>query len=65
WTFFIKNNGTEYGKITKKWSGLLKESFTEADNFGVVFPEEWDVKVKALFLGAVFLIDFVHFEKDV
>ena len=65
WTFFIKNSGTEYGKITKKWSGLLKESFTEADNFGVVFPEEWDVKVKALFLGAVFLIDFVHFEKDV
>ena len=65
WTFFIKNNGTEYCKITKKWSGLLKESFTEADNFGVVFPEEWDVKVKALFLGAVFLVDFVHFEKDV
>ena len=31
---------------------------------GVVCTEEWDVKVKALFLGAVFLIDFVHFEKD-
>jgi hypothetical protein len=24
--------------------------------------KEWDVKLKALFLGAVFLIDFVHFE---
>ncbi len=62
WTFQIKNNGVEYGKITKKWSGLLKEGFTDADNFGVMFPAEWDTKLKALFLGAVFLIDFVHFE---
>ncbi len=63
WTFQIRNDGVEYGKITKKWSGLLKEGFTDADNFGVMFPAEWDVKLKALFLGAVFLIDFVHFEK--
>ena len=62
WTFQIKNEGIEYGKITKKWSGLLKEGFTDADNFGVMFPVDWDVKLKALFLGAVFLIDFVHFE---
>ena len=62
WTFQIKKDGNEYGKITKKWSGLLKEGFTDADNFGVMFPAEWDVKLKALFLGAVFLIDFVHFE---
>jgi hypothetical protein len=63
WTFQIINDGIEYGKITKKWSGLLKEGFTDADNFGVMFPAEWNVKLKALFLGAVFLIDFVHFEK--
>ena len=44
WTFFIKHNGIAYGKITKKWSGLLKESFTEADNFGVVFPESGMLK---------------------
>ena len=62
WTFKIRNGADEYGKITKKWSGLLKEGFTDADNFGVTFPAEWDVKSKALFLGAVFLIDFVHFE---
>lgn len=62
WTFVIKKDGAEFGKITKKWSGLLKESFTDADNFGVEFPSTWDVKLKALFLGAVFLIDFVHFE---
>lgn len=62
WTFQIKNDGVEHGKITKKWSGLLKEGFTDSDNFGAMFPVEWDVKLKALFLGAVFLIDFVHFE---
>ena len=62
WTFQIRDGEVEYGKITKKWSGLLKEGMTDADNFGVMFPAKWDVKLKALFLGAVFLIDFVHFE---
>lgn len=62
WTFQIRNDGVEYGKITKQWSGLLTEGFTDADTFGVMFPAEWDVRLKALFLGAVFLIDFVHFE---
>ena len=62
WTFEIKKGVDQYGKITKKWSGLLKEGFTDADNFGVTFPGKWDKKIKALFLGAVFLIDFVHFE---
>ena len=40
----------------------MKEGVTDADNFGVMFPADWDVESKALFLGAVFLIDFVHFE---
>ena len=62
WTFIIRDDNREYGKITKEWSGLLKESFTDADNFGVTFPEDWNVAKKGLFLGAVFLIDFVHFE---
>lgn len=62
WTFQIRKDGVECGKITKKWSGLMKEGFTDADSFGVVFPSDGDVESKALFLGAVFLIDFVHFE---
>jgi uncharacterized protein YxjI len=63
WTFQIKKHGEELGKITKKWSGLLKESFTDADNFGITFPGGIDVNQKATFLGALFLIDFVHFER--
>jgi uncharacterized protein YxjI len=62
WTFQIKKNDVELGKITKKWSGLLKEGFSDADNFGVMFPAQWEIEKKALMLGAVFLIDFVHFE---
>lgn len=63
WTFEIRDDsGKEYGRISKKWSGLLKEGFTDAENFGVLFPREWPPERKALFLGAVFLIDFVHFE---
>jgi len=64
WTFQIKKGGLELGKITKKWSGLVKESFTDADNFGITFPEGIDLSQKAVLLGAVFLIDFIHFENS-
>ena len=63
WTFKIYQNGMENGKITKKWSGLFKEVFSKADDFGVEFPNKADITQKALLMGAVFLIDFVHFEK--
>jgi uncharacterized protein YxjI len=63
WTFIIRSSGREIGKITKKWSGFLKEMFTSADNFGVTFPADLDITQKSLLLGAVFLIDFVHFER--
>ena len=57
----------------------MKEAFTDADNFGVNFPVDLDVKVKskqltggitctfqikATLMAAVFLIDFMYFEKD-
>ena len=44
------------GRVTKQWSGLVKEAFTDADNFGISFPIDLDVNVKATLLGAVFLI---------
>ncbi len=64
WTFEILEHDTEIGKITKKWSGLLQEGFTDADNFGVSFSFNLPVNQKAILLGAVFLIDFVHFEEN-
>ena len=62
WTFSILEGGRQRGMIQKKWTGLAKETFTDADNFGVTFPSDWPVERKTLALGAVFLIDFVHFE---
>ncbi|XP_014278612.1 phospholipid scramblase 2-like isoform X2 [Halyomorpha halys] len=56
-------DGEVVGKITKQWSGLLKEMFTDADNFGITFPMDLDVKLKAVMLGACFLIDYMFFEK--
>lgn len=46
----------EVGKVTKQ------ENFTVADDFGISFPMDLDVKVKATLLGALFLIDFMYFE---
>lgn len=62
WTFNIISGGQEVGKITKKWSGGMKEVFTDSDNFAVHFPNGASEAQKAVLLGAVFLIDFVHFE---
>eukprot|EP00727_Mastigamoeba_balamuthi_P012879 m51a1_g8213 putative phospholipid scramblase 2-like (232) ;mRNA; r:71929-73608 len=51
------------GRITKKWSGAFKELFTDADNFFVEFPADATGKRRMLLLGALFLIDFLYFEK--
>ena len=64
WTFEIRAGGIEVGAIRKKWSGLGKEISTDADNFGVQWPADLDVNSKAILLGAVFLIDFAHFEDN-
>ena len=62
WTFKIRVNGVECGAIKKQWSGLLKEAFSDADNFGVEFGPQVAPDLRTICLGATFLIDFVHFE---
>uniref|UniRef100_A0A672FNZ9 Phospholipid scramblase n=1 Tax=Salarias fasciatus TaxID=181472 RepID=A0A672FNZ9_SALFA len=58
-----KDSDKVIGRISKQWSGLLKEVFTDTDNFGIQFPLDLDVKMKAVLVGACFLIDFMFFEK--
>ncbi|KAJ8342986.1 hypothetical protein SKAU_G00329140 [Synaphobranchus kaupii] len=58
-----KDGSQSIGRISKQWSGLLREAFTDADNFGIQFPMDLDVKIKAVLMGACFLIDFMFFEK--
>uniref|UniRef100_A0A1B6E985 Phospholipid scramblase n=1 Tax=Clastoptera arizonana TaxID=38151 RepID=A0A1B6E985_9HEMI len=50
------------GKISKQWSGLARELFTDSDYFGITFPMNLDVKMKAVMLGTCFLIDYMFFE---
>ncbi|EGK97277.1 AGAP005498-PC [Anopheles gambiae str. PEST] len=57
-------DGTEVGKVTKQWTGFVQEHFTDADNFGINFPMDLDVRVKATMLGALFLIDYMYFESS-
>jgi hypothetical protein len=64
WTFRIRKHGQECGLIRKKWSGLRKEMLTDADSFGIEFPPGISGALKAVFLGAVFLLDFAHFEDN-
>lgn len=47
---------SKIGKISKQWTGLLREAFTDSDNFGIQFPMDLDVKMKAVMIGACFLI---------
>lgn len=64
--FPVRPIGSEkiIANINKQWSGLAREFFTDSDNFGVTFPMDLDVKLKATLMGAVFLIDFMYFEKS-
>ncbi|XP_034657037.1 phospholipid scramblase 2 isoform X1 [Drosophila subobscura] len=60
----VSLTGERIGKISKQWSGLAREIFTDADFFGISFPLDLDVRMKAVLLGATFLIDAMFFEKS-
>jgi uncharacterized protein YxjI len=64
WTFKIQPAGTEQelGLIQKKWSGLVKEAFTDADNFWIEYEAVTDPQLRAVLFAATALIDIVHFE---
>ncbi len=66
WTFEVRMPGSEQcvGLVQKKWSGLAKEMFTEADNFWVEMDRIPDPKLRAMLFAATVLIDIVHFERS-
>ena len=65
WTFkiLVPGQAQEVGLIQKKWSGLGKEMFTQADNFWIEFGAVTDPRLRALLFSATVLIDVVHFER--
>ena len=65
WTFKIRDSSEkEIGEISKNWGGILKEAFTDADKFSVLFEHLDDLK-KAIAFGAAISIDFDFFEDNV
>ena len=63
WTFEIKLGERTIGTVQKKWSGLGKELFSDADNFGIDLSSIDDPTLKSLAFAAIVLIDVVHFER--
>ncbi|XP_014440834.1 phospholipid scramblase 2-like [Tupaia chinensis] len=50
------------GNVSKHCPGFVTGLLTDVDKFGIQFPFDLDVKIKALMLGASFLIDYMYFE---
>ncbi|KAK4878038.1 hypothetical protein RN001_010544 [Aquatica leii] len=59
------DGANEVGKISKRWSGYANENSAKMDVFGISFPMDLDVRMKAVMLGACFLIDMMYFEQSV
>lgn len=66
WTFPILNKmGNRVGVITKKWQGVLKEVFTDADAFYIdLYAPELTSEQKILLLVSGISIDFDFFEQN-
>lgn len=50
------------GQIARIWSGCIKESVSDADNYVVAFPQDANPIQRACIMSAVMLIDFLYFE---
>ena len=62
-TFMIYQRETEIARVTKQWSGLLKEAFTDADTFRLELRNrEMDRDFSLLMLAAAFAVDLDFFE---
>ena len=65
YTFSIHDSrGEEIGLITKQWSGIMRELFTDADTFQVQFSElSMSPESRLLVLASAFAIDLDFFER--
>ena len=63
-TFTLNNaRGEEMGRIVKEWGGIMREGFTDADNFRIQFSDtERGEQTRLLLLASAFAIDLDFFE---
>ena len=63
-TFMVYQQGQEIGRVTKQWSGIGREAFTDADTFKVeVDTSRADRDFSLLMLASAISIDLDFFEK--
>eukprot|EP00499_Haloplacidia_sp_CaronLabIsolate_P015243 CAMPEP_0196781192 /NCGR_PEP_ID=MMETSP1104-20130614/9219_1 /TAXON_ID=33652 /ORGANISM="Cafeteria sp., Strain Caron Lab Isolate" /LENGTH=313 /DNA_ID=CAMNT_0042151413 /DNA_START=32 /DNA_END=973 /DNA_ORIENTATION=+ len=60
---FRPGSAAQVAEIAREWSGCVKESFTDADKFSCVFPDDATPHEKALLMASIILLDFVLFER--
>jgi len=56
----VSLTGEKIGKISKQWSGLAREIFTDADFFGINFPLDLDVRMKAVHVSFNYFKNLNH-----
>jgi uncharacterized protein YxjI len=66
WKFpLLDAQDNEVGQVSKKWGGVLREIFTDADAYLVDYGNKnWSVEEKAVIFGAALSIDFDYFENN-
>ncbi len=63
WTFPFVRHGETQATVSKKWSGVLSEMFTDKDNFLVEFTPRLKETERQLVLAAGLFIDLQYFEE--
>ncbi len=64
WTFPIKREGQMVARVSKRWSGILKEVFLDADNFRIEFRDSHlQSDERLLILAAGMFVDLQYFER--
>ena len=66
WDFTFTVNGQVFGRITKKWAGLAKELFTNADHYLVMLEPAGQALPEglALLTGLALAVDVVYKERQ-
>jgi uncharacterized protein YxjI len=67
WTFDVTNilTNTKFATISKKWGGILKEAFSDADRFGVDLSDQsLKTEQKLIIFATAITIDFDFFEDN-
>lgn len=56
--------GTETGRVTMQWRGLLSEIATDADSYAVTFSEDATADQRAMAFAGALAVDLVQKQKD-